>query len=442
MRVNIFESVKAPWPQETELDKIVHMMEFSQELCTRTQVYRQNLTWGHKKKVKNLKITRFPAFTPNAILYEGKTRQHVLGLTDLCFLDLDHIDDKKRIEEAINVLRHDSHVVLASRSVSGEGIHILIRYQLKDMKAPPQRATMTADEMQDTFGKVYDFLAVKYLLKLGLEADMEAAHMEHMYIVSYDPNLYYNPHAEPLQIDLNEFFESGHVRPFTNQINSRIEKAKELLSKNRVDEAERLLVECRELCISISGYNDEEAKENYSLNIPSLDDLLQMIRDAKEKVVKVNELLTKVEECIQNKKFSDANLMIGVCYKLLKTKSDHPCMQLLDNSKQKVAEIEKKMVAVNKLLKKEKIERKNKIREEQEYKREVIYIIEKFGELQNAYNLGNMEDCYNILDTICIRLDVLPEDENTDVLRKQYQKWYAVFYEPTDEESDSLESMI
>ena len=50
-------------PQETELDKIVYMMEFSQELCTRTQVYRQNLAWGHKKKVKTMKITRFPAFT-------------------------------------------------------------------------------------------------------------------------------------------------------------------------------------------------------------------------------------------------------------------------------------------------------------------------------------------------------------------------------------------
>ncbi|MBR5698262.1 MAG: hypothetical protein IKX44_06530 [Prevotella sp.] len=429
MRVNIFESVKAPWPQETELDKIVHMMEFSQELCNRTQVYRKNLTWGPKKKVKNLKITRFPAFTPNAILYEGKTRQHVLGLTDLCFLDLDHIDDKKKIEKAINVLRNDSHVVLASRSVSGQGVHILIRYQLKDMEAPPQRGTMTADEMQNMFGEVYDYLAAKYLLKLGLEADMEAAHMEHMYIVSYDPNLYYNPHAEPLQIDLNEFFKSGHVRPFSNQINSKIEKAKELLSKNRIDEAERLLVEFRDLCLSISGYSDGEAKENFSLNIPSLDDLLQMIMDAKEKVVKANELLTKVDECIQNNNFSDANLMIGVCNKLLKTKSDHPCKQLLDNTKQKVAEIEKKMVAVNKLLKQEKKNRQNKIREEQEYKREMIYIIEKFGELQNAYNLGNMEDCYNILETISIRLDVLPEDENTDVLREQYQKWYGVFYE-------------
>ena len=149
MRVNIFKNVVAAKPQETELDKIVYMMEFSQELCTRTQVYRQNLAWGHKKKVKNMKITRFPAFTPCAILFEGKTRQDVIGLTDLCFLDIDHIDKEKKIEELLNKLRNDKNVVLASRSVSGDGVHILIRYQLKDMETPPQRTTMAADEMQE-----------------------------------------------------------------------------------------------------------------------------------------------------------------------------------------------------------------------------------------------------------------------------------------------------
>ena len=75
-----------------------------------------------------MKITRFPAFTPCVVLYEGKTRQNVIGLTNLCFLDIDHMDQEKEIEEVLNNLRNDKNVVLASRSVSGDRVHILRRY--------------------------------------------------------------------------------------------------------------------------------------------------------------------------------------------------------------------------------------------------------------------------------------------------------------------------
>ena len=430
MRVNIFKNVVAARPQETELDKIVYMMEFSQELCTRTQVYRQNLAWGHKKKVKTMKITRFPAFTPCVVLYEGKTRQNVIGLTDLCFLDIDHIDKEKKIEEVLNNLRNDKNVVLASRSVSGDGVHILIRYQQKDKETPPQRTTMSADEMQELYGKIYDHLAVVYLLRLGLEADMGAAHMEHMFIASYDPYLYYNPEAEPLMLDLDKVIKNGNVRPFTEHINGKIEKAKELLSKNRVEEAEQLLKECQDWCITISGYSNGETKEKFSLNIPSLNDLIEKINEAKEKVAKVDELLATVKENIRDRNFSEANLTLGVCYKQLKAKLDHPCKQFLEATRQRVAEVEKEMVAINRLLKQEKKDRKYKIRGEQEYKREVLYLIEKFNDLHSAFSTGKTEECYDILEAISLGLDVLPEDDNTNLLREQYQKWDAIFYEP------------
>ena len=200
MRVSISKNVVAAMPQETELDKIVYMMEFSQELCTRTQVYRQNLAWGHKKKVKNMKITRFPAFTPCAIMFEGKTRQDVVGLTDLCYLDIDRIKDDRKVNEALEILRGDSHVVIASKSVSEKGIHILIRYQLAGMETPPQRVTMGTGKMQELYEIVFDYLAGEYKQKLGLEIDSGARHMEHLFIVSYDPDIYYNANAEPIVI--------------------------------------------------------------------------------------------------------------------------------------------------------------------------------------------------------------------------------------------------
>ena len=204
MRVNIFKSVRAPWPQETELDQIVCKMQSCQELYLRTLLYRKLRASGDKTGAEQMKINKFTAFAPCALFYGGKSRNHVLGLTDLCYLDFDNVKEEKLLIDAMNILRNDRSVLLASRSVSNEGLHILIRYNLKDMELPPQINSMTPNEMQGLYGEVHDYFAAKYLQELDLMPDYNARNIGHLYIVSYDPELYYNPNAESLTIDLEE----------------------------------------------------------------------------------------------------------------------------------------------------------------------------------------------------------------------------------------------
>ena len=46
---------------------------------------------------------------------------------------------------------------------------------------------------------------VKYVYSMMCsQEDYQAGHMEHLYIVSYDPGLHYNPDAEAVMVDLNE----------------------------------------------------------------------------------------------------------------------------------------------------------------------------------------------------------------------------------------------
>jgi hypothetical protein len=92
MRLTIFNSVKASRPQETELDDIVRIMMSSPKICERTETCRQYLAKGNKKEADKIKITSFPAFAPCASFYEGKAKNNVIGLTDLCYLDIDHIE--------------------------------------------------------------------------------------------------------------------------------------------------------------------------------------------------------------------------------------------------------------------------------------------------------------------------------------------------------------
>lgn len=228
MRVTIFKSVKASWPQETELDDIVRIMMSSPKICDRTETCRQYLAKGNKKEADKIKISSFPAFAPCASFYEGKARANVIGLTDLCYLDIDHIESERLIIEALDILRNDPNVTMASRSVSGKGLHILVRYQLKGFEIPPQRTKMTPKTMQKVYGDVFEYLALKYQLKLGLEPDYQARNMGHVYIVSYDPDLYYNPNAETLVVDLKESIVNMEAKPTKRSVDCKIQEAERL----------------------------------------------------------------------------------------------------------------------------------------------------------------------------------------------------------------------
>ena len=202
MRVSIFKNILAIKPQETELDKIAYMMCHSKELFLRTKAYRLSLAIGQKDLAKQLKVTRFPAFAPCALLYDGKARDHVVGLSDLCFLDIDHIMDKQQITATLELLRQDEHVVMASKSLSGNGLHILIRYRIRRIDMPPQRVNMGPFAMQKRYKKVFECVSKIYQEKLGVPIDPQAGNIERLFLISFAPGLHYNPTAEPLIIDL------------------------------------------------------------------------------------------------------------------------------------------------------------------------------------------------------------------------------------------------
>lgn len=143
------------------------------------------------------------------------------------------------IVDAMNILRNDENVLMASRSISGDGLHILIRYRLKDNETEKVEEFLSPKDMHELYDKVFRRLAITYMLKLGLEMDLDAGHIEHMYIVSYDFDLYYNPNAEPLMVDLNESLSSETVEKHVLQINKRISEAEELIRSSRMNEAEK-----------------------------------------------------------------------------------------------------------------------------------------------------------------------------------------------------------
>lgn len=362
MRVTIFKSVKASWPQETELDDIVRIMMSSPKICVWTKHCRQYLAKGNKMGADNIKISCFPAFAPCANFYEGKARVNIIGLTDLCYLDIDHIENESLIIEALNILRNDPNVVMASRSVSGRGLHILIRYQLKGMETPPQRTEMTPDKMQEVYGEVFDFLALKYQLKLGLEPDYHARDIGHVYIVSYDPDLYYNPNAEALVIDLNESTINMEVKPTIFTLECKIHEAEKLISKCLLDEAEEKLSECHQWIVNTTSDNNETPKQDFSAILSKLEEYLAKLRNIIGIKAKVYQLVGEVDEDMRHHECKDAHEKIVECQQMLK-RTAGPFNNAVKKIRKGVVKRERKLAALNRELRREAHEKR--LQEEQ-----------------------------------------------------------------------------
>ena len=119
MRLCILSCVMSKTPKETELDDIVRILRTSIKLRGLCKEYQQLNDEGNKSRKNKIKKWMIPAFVPSALVFDGKAQRNIIGLTNLCYMDLDHIDENQ-INEAIEILRQDEHVVLASRSMSGK----------------------------------------------------------------------------------------------------------------------------------------------------------------------------------------------------------------------------------------------------------------------------------------------------------------------------------
>ncbi len=213
MRLNIFDNVISKTLKETDFEKMVEMMRTSDKLHRLCQRRRDLITGNRKEEADIIKKKQIPAFAPAAFLYGGKGRDNVLGLTGICFMELDHIGCK--IESLMETLKDDSHILLAMRSVSGDGIHFFARYTFRDMELP-NYATMSSDRLNHTYGAVFKTIKNYYRNLLKAKIDESGANMERLCILSYDPELYYYPQAMPFTLIYDQHYVKR--KPKTLQI--------------------------------------------------------------------------------------------------------------------------------------------------------------------------------------------------------------------------------
>lgn len=196
MDVSIFKNLHSARPQQTSLEKIIEMIRTSHKLEEMTLEARAFYAAGEKEKGDVIKKTKLPAFAPCATLIDGKGRYNLIGLTGLCFIDIDKVDIEQ-VDAAMDTLRNDEHVLLAARSISGHGLHILVPYTLS-REDPDTSLPATPAKANQVYGSVFKAAAARYSELLQLSIDYMAANAERLCVVSYDRRAHYNPTAVPI----------------------------------------------------------------------------------------------------------------------------------------------------------------------------------------------------------------------------------------------------
>jgi hypothetical protein len=206
MRVSIFKNILCGVPQETSLEQIFHIIKSSEKLRELTEKARSYSSKGDRESLSKMKRNRFPAFAPAATMLGGKGRENLVTLTGICFFDIDHLSDKQ-MAEIENVLREDEHVLMLSHSVSGQGLHILVKYSLKHDDY--FQIVLTPKRMNVIYGSVFKSLAKHYKGLLGVTIDKSGINAERLCLVSYDEDIYINYSPKPFVLKY-ETQQSGH----------------------------------------------------------------------------------------------------------------------------------------------------------------------------------------------------------------------------------------
>ncbi len=181
---NLYVEVSSLYPTLGDIHKFIKFGDKIYKDCStleeQTFLARQLLKAGDKDGYNQSK-KQLPAITPHAYYPGGRGKESEHELSGVMMLDFDHLDENemKTLPESSKKL---ASVILACKSLSGKGVHILIR------------CTPMAEEQ---FGLCYKALSEYAEHVLGKVPDPACKNVNRLMIVNHDPDAYYNPKALP-----------------------------------------------------------------------------------------------------------------------------------------------------------------------------------------------------------------------------------------------------
>ena len=250
----------------------------------------------------------------------------------------------------------------------------------------------------------------------------------------------------------------NEIVPILQNVTEIIKLVEVNILQDQLDEAEQLLEECREKLAPFENVQCQKKQKWFQKRrqVDVLFDKINLIRKLKDgdledaeafvidetntssdtgidqtliikkNLLRVKVLLSEVDVDIQNKN-PEAEGKLNECRRMLKELCFPNKKKVLSKIKQKIAE-RAEIVEQYIQASKPKKQYKYVIRGKEDYRLAVLYLIDKFEELQKVYESGDMDECKDIMDIIATGLEELPKDEKLAILWKQYETWNNILY--------------
>ena len=222
IQLSLFRGVHDTQPRPVTLEEVVTMMRTDQSVRDLTEKHRYARSVGDEQGASRYK-KMMTSFGVAARFEGGRQQKHIVELTGLSLVDIDHIP-AERMSEVLALVRGDEHTLLAYTTLSGQGVRILFRYEASPN--PSQGGGLTEPAMSESpllgrgrgeaaFYKLAFLHGNAYYEALtGLPTDGQCKNVGRISTIAYDEELYYNPEATPFVIKPEEKKPVGRPKKY------------------------------------------------------------------------------------------------------------------------------------------------------------------------------------------------------------------------------------
>ena len=130
IQLSLFRGVHDTQPRPVTLEELVTMMRTDQSVRDLTEKHRYARAMGDERNASRYK-KMMTSFGVAARFEGGRQQKHIVELTGLSLVDIDHIPSED-MERVLTLVREDPHTLLAYTTLSGQGVRIIARFALNE----------------------------------------------------------------------------------------------------------------------------------------------------------------------------------------------------------------------------------------------------------------------------------------------------------------------
>ena len=135
LQLSLFRGVHDTQPRPVTLMELVTMMRTDQSVRDLTDKHRYARATGDEQGAKRYKHM-MASFGVAARFEGGRQQKHIVEHTGLSLVDIDHIAEED-MARVLDLVRVDPHTLMAYTTLSGQGVRVLFRYEMKTHPNPP-----------------------------------------------------------------------------------------------------------------------------------------------------------------------------------------------------------------------------------------------------------------------------------------------------------------